>query len=96
MFPTQISIKDKSKLHITWNDDSVSLIKLANLRDQCPCAVCSSEKEEFSSSYIPIYTKEQLEVVKIEIVGQYALSINWQDGHNTGIHEFKQLKNLSE
>ncbi|MGB5849681.1 MAG: gamma-butyrobetaine hydroxylase-like domain-containing protein [Ignavibacteriaceae bacterium] len=31
----------------------------------------------------------------IEAVGSYAIQINWQDGHNTGIYEYPFLKNLA-
>lgn len=95
MLPTKINIdKDNNELNISWNDGSDGVIKLANLRNLCPCAVCASEKEGQSESYIPIYTKDQLTVTNIDIIGQYAISISWEDGHNTGIHEFSQLKSI--
>jgi len=61
------------------------------LRNSCPCALCSSEKEEWSSSYIPLFTKEQLSIKKMSIVGNYAVSIEWEDGHNTGLYDFVYL-----
>jgi DUF971 family protein len=66
------------------------------LRRNCPCAVCQAEKDEQSSTYIPIFTLDQLTVTNMNLVGHYALAIAWKDGHNTGIYEFKQLRNLSE
>lgn len=95
MTPTQIKIKDRHLL-IKWDDDTDSKIKLVNLRRNCPCALCASESEEQSSSYIPIYTDEQLSVKEINLVGNYAVGISWKDNHNTGIYVFAQLKRLSE
>ncbi len=95
MTPVQIKIKDKH-LIIKWNDASQSGIKLANLRRNCPCAICASEREEQSSSYIPIYSDEQLSIKDVRLVGNYAVGITWKDNHNTGIYNFEHLKKLSE
>ncbi len=95
MQPVRIEIKDKKELMITWDDDVVSEIKLVNLRNNCPCAVCNAEKDERSSSYFPIYTKEQLSITDINIVGYYAVAISWKDGHKTGMYEFNKLRELA-
>ena len=94
MKPVKIKVRDKEFLEITWDNGEQNNIKLSNLRNQCPCAICGSEKEEWSETYIPLYTKEQLNVVKISIVGTYAINIEWEDGHNTGIYDFDFLKTL--
>ena len=83
-------------LFIKWDDGSENMIKLANLRRNCPCALCASEREVQSSSYIPIYLDEQLTINNIELIGNYAVGIGWKDNHNTGIYNFEQLKKLSE
>jgi len=94
MTPVTIKVRDKEFLDITWDTGENQSIKLSNLRSNCPCATCYAEKEEWGSSYIPLYTKEQLTISKMEIVGTYALSIEWEDGHNTGIYDYKYLYNL--
>ena len=94
MIPVQIKVAGKL-LNIKWNDNSESHIKLADLRRNCPCAVCAAERAEQSDSYVPIYSDEQLSVKKIEVVGNYAIGISWKDEHNTGIYIFDQLKKLS-
>lgn len=96
MSPVKIKINDKEKLYIKWDDDFEGIIPLMKLRRYCPCAVCQAEKDEQSSTYIPIFTLDQLTVTSMNIVGHYALAVAWKDGHNTGIYEFKQLRNLSE
>lgn len=94
MKPKKIKVRDNEFLDITWDNDSYKSIKLSNLRSNCPCAVCYSEKDEWSSTYIPLYTKEQLTIKKIKIVGTYAVGIEWEDGHNTGIYDYEFLYNL--
>ena len=96
MFPLKINIREKKFLYIKWDDDSENNIKLANLRANCPCAVCSSERDENGPKYIPLYSDEQLAVLDVNLVGNYAIGIAWKDGHNTGIFEFGHLKELAE
>lgn len=96
MKPEKISILEKQYLHIAWNDESETKIKLSTLRKKCPCAICTSEREEQGEKYIPLYTLDQLTVVNISIVGSYAVSIGWKDGHNTGIYEFELLHKMAE
>lgn len=95
MLPTSIKSADKEFLQIEWNDDDVSKIKLSTLRLSCPCAVCESEKENRSQKYIPIFSKDELTITDIKIIGNYALGITWKDGHNSGIYEFDYLKKIS-
>lgn len=94
MNPIQIKVKD-NMLYIKWNDDRISDIKLANLRSSCPCAICTSEREEQGSKYIPIYTGDQITINEIKIIGNYAVGVIWKDGHNTGIYEFNYLIKLA-
>lgn len=94
MFPEQIKILKKSNLIINWNDGGSSIIDLKTMRKNCPCATCLAEKEMQSRTYIPIFTADQLNVESINPVGNYAISVIWKDGHNTGIYEFSYLKTL--
>ncbi len=96
MLPLSIRVKGKKYLAIKWDDKTDTEIKLSNLRRLCPCAVCAEEKSKESSSYIPIYSDQQLEVKSIHAVGKYAIGIIWGDDHNTGIYDYSYLKNISE
>ncbi|GJQ64037.1 MAG: hypothetical protein SCALA702_30900 [Melioribacteraceae bacterium] len=95
MKPEKIKVVNKDTLHIVWDDGRAQDIKLMVLRRECPCAVCKSELEEESSSYIPVYTLEQLTVTNIKPVGFYGLSVIWKDGHNTGIYQYNDLYNMN-
>jgi DUF971 family protein len=96
MTPQKIRLTKQDELIILWDDRVESFIKLANLRRNCPCAICNSEKDERGPKYIPIYTLEQLTVEDISVVGTYAINIKWKDGHNTGIFEYNQLRSISK
>ena len=96
MHPTRIIVQERTKLLLKWDDNSESSITLEKLRKFCPCATCMTERENRSKSYIPLFYSGQIKISKINKVGNYAISILWEDGHSTGIYEFTFLKNLSE
>ena len=90
--PVKINIKDSRYLNILWDDNSETMLQLAKLRKSCPCAMCMSERENKPAAYIPLYSTVQLTVKNIEMIGNYAIRITWQDGHDTGIYTFEKLK----
>lgn len=92
MQPVKISIKDKRYLDIIWDDKSESLLLLANLRKNCPCASCVSERSSRAATFIPLLSSVQLTITDIQPVGTYAIQLFWQDGHNTGIYTYDKLK----
>jgi DUF971 family protein len=87
--------KETDKLTIIWNDDRVDSIKLVNLRHNCPCAICTENKEAKGKGFIPLYKSEEISIENIQTVGNYALGITWKDGHNTGIYDFDYLMALT-
>ncbi len=90
--PVKIKIQDGRFLYILWNDSVESLLQLAKLRKNCPCANCMNERLNKPASYIPLYSSVQLTVKNIEVIGNYALRITWQDEHDAGIYTFDKLK----
>ncbi len=95
MSPLKIKIRENKSLFIKWDDESESEIELKKLREFCPCATCLAERENQSVKFIPIFNENQITIANINIVGNYAISVDWKDGHNTGIYEFTFLKNLA-
>lgn len=96
MLPVKISVKDKSVLYVKWDDDSKTIVKLTDLRRKCPCAICGADSDKRGEKYIPIYSKQQMTLVKISAVGSYAVGVEWEDGHNTGIYDFSYLRKISD
>jgi DUF971 family protein len=91
-----LDLKDQI-LHITWADGAVSRLPLAVLRKHCPCAACRTEKEQQSRTLLPVLKQapaERLQAVDGHLVGNYALQIEWSDGHNTGIYDYRYLRTL--
>lgn len=96
MKPLQIKISQSQQLEIRWEDNSVSEISFQTLRKFCPCATCDTERELHSDSYIPLFMLDQVTLTSLVPVGNYGITINWKDGHSTGIYEFPYLINLTE
>ncbi len=61
------------------------------LRLRCRCASCI---EEMSGQPIldPATVPENIRAKRIDLVGQYAISIEWTDGHGSGIYNFRDLR----
>ncbi len=95
MQPKRIEVVN-NKLNITWSDNSQSSVGTLQLRKNCPCAVCTSQPDGSDEMKVRRYTENKIKISSVSVVGNYALNINWQDGHHTGIYEFSVLKNLSK
>lgn len=95
MKPSSVQIIERKNLYVKWDDETVSTIELKTLRRLCPCASCSEQRVSQSSSYIPLYFEDQINVKRIFEVGSYAVGIEWKDGHNTGIYEFPLLRRIA-
>ena len=93
--PVRINLTRNKSILIRWDDLSETNIQLDKLRELCPCATCKTERERQSNSYKPIFNQNQITVKSMAPVGNYALGITWNDGHNTGIYEYSYLKILS-
>ncbi len=91
--PTQIIEESDSEVSIKWSDDTETKYSAAQLRRECPCASCinewTGEKILNAGSVSPFLTFKN-----IAIVGRYALSFNFSDGHDTGIFSFKYLREM--
>ncbi len=96
MKPVSIEVQKQNELLVNWDDDTFSKIGLKKLRRYCPCATCVMGREQESKTFIPLFTADQIKVLKIFEVGNYAIGITWKDGHNTGIYEFPYLSYLAK
>jgi len=51
-----------------------------------------ADKLNKPATYIPLHSSAQLTLRDIKMVGNYAIQLVWQDGHETGIYTFDKLK----
>jgi DUF971 family protein len=90
--PKRIKAPHGAKIfEITWADGETSVLPHEILRGYCPCATCQGHSGTIK--YVP---GGNLELRTIERVGNYALSLGWGDGHDSGIYTFDYLRKLGE
>ena len=92
--PVEIEYKsDDDALHMVFSDDHVAVYPTLYLRGFCPCAHCQGHSGR-QPQWQEITEQRQIEVVDVQPVGNYALTITWADGHDTGIYSFNSLRKM--
>ena len=89
--PTTITRSDPTRVSIVWDDGHETAYTAAELRKLCPCARCVDEitgKALLDPTTVP----EDLTHVDVRLVGHYAISLRFADGHDTGIYPFPMLR----
>ena len=89
---------------IVWQDGHSSQYELTYLRALCPCAECCSIRKNgqnvhsFFSSIGHGNTNKidtvGIEALDVQLVGRYAINFRWNDGHHSGIYDFKFLRSI--
>jgi DUF971 family protein len=80
-------------LAIEWADGHHTLYQATPLRWLCPCAFCRGEAG--IPGWLdggPTLTEQQTTLTDIHLVGNYAVSPHWGDGHHTGFYTFRLLR----
>ncbi len=87
------SPRGASLTEIDWGDGHKSVYPHAILRGYCPCAGCQGHSTEIH--FIEAHGV-QLEIEDFEVVGNYALRIQWFDGHGTGLYSYRYLRSICQ
>lgn len=91
-YPTEIKLHQKSRiLDITFSDGKTFQFPCEFLRVYSPSAEVSGHgpgQEVLQTG------KKMVSIVKIEPVGNYAIQLNFTDGHNTGLYSWDLLYNF--
>ncbi len=88
--PEHIAVSKSQGIKIDWQDGHHSEYGLRYLRDRCPCASCSGTHEPAASPF-QMY-QAALKIAVVEPAGTYALVIQWNDGHRSGIYSYDHLR----
>ncbi|MGH9864004.1 MAG: gamma-butyrobetaine hydroxylase-like domain-containing protein [Candidatus Acidiferrales bacterium] len=98
----KVHVSSGAGVDITWSDAHTSHYDFAYLREHCPCATCkeadekkSSVAETISSSSpaLPLF-KPKVTARAAAAVGNYAIQIEFTDGHATGIYSFGHFREI--
>ena len=94
--PRNVSLSE-SRVTIDWSDGHKSVHANGRLRESCPCALCAGEPLAIGvGRVIPLVVAAPPGVfaVRYQMVGRYAISFAWSDGHTTGIYSFDYLRRI--
>ncbi|MBK8172128.1 MAG: DUF971 domain-containing protein [Sandaracinaceae bacterium] len=81
--------RNADTLEIDWADGHHGVYPHEVLRGFCPCAVCQGHQGP-----IRFHAGGSLVLENIEEIGNYALRLEWKDGHGTGLYSFRFLRDL--
>jgi len=97
--PTKLELIPGSLLRIAWSDGQLRDYPPRELRDKCPCATCREKRNApppspFELTIISEAETQPLRITAMKPVGNYAYSIDFSDGHNTGIYTLESLREM--
>jgi DUF971 family protein len=85
-------------IEMAWSDGARGVYSPRLLRDACPCATCRERRgQPVAAALLPVLAPEEiapLAVTAMQPVGQYAYSIEFSDGHSSGIYTLEYLREL--
>src|SRR5690554_3690515 len=97
--PNKLDLKKDQRLRIEWSDGEVCEYTIGYLRTMCPCAMCKTVRtgsdphqllqpkpKSRSLTILPGNFSQQITVTHAELVGNYALKLQFSDEHDTGIY----------
>src|SRR3954451_13217570 len=99
--PSKLELSGENRLRITWSDGQLREYSVRELRDKCPCATCREKRNAPPASplQLPIISAAEAQPLRIKgmsPVGNYAYSIEFSDGHNTGIYALEPLRAMGQ
>jgi len=97
--PTAIDLKKDRGLTIAWNDGTTSYFTIAYLRRLSPSADARVLREKMASNPLTVLPASAsnagpLTAIGAELVGHYAIKIQFSDGHSTGLYTWEYLREI--
>jgi DUF971 family protein len=99
----KVHVTTGAGVDITWSDGHASHYDFTYLREQCPCALCNDERirkgavagvaSGRSTAVLPMF-KPKPKARAAAAVGNYAIQMEFTDGHSTGIYSFDYLRTI--
>ena len=88
--PRKITRSDPRSIEFEWDNGDRTVLTAAELRSICPCAACVDELSGVRR-HDPGSVPADLVHLDVRLVGNYALTMGFSDGHSTGIYPFPML-----
>ena len=92
--PTEIKLRTRSRvLEVAFDDGARFLLPFEYLRVHSPSA---EVKGHGPGQEVLVLGKQNVGIRAIEPVGQYAVKLVFDDGHDSGLYSWKYLRELGE
>lgn len=85
---------ERGRVHILWPDGTESRVANKTLRASCQCALCVNEYTG-EAMLDPASIAADISVQKVQPLGNYAVAIEWSDGHSSGIFSWEHLRKVA-
>jgi len=96
--PVSIEVRQTDEnLYISWADGHESVYPFFGLRKNCPCVECRgghTQMGSFDKSLFEVEPNRHYQIEDIRQIGNHAIRIYWDDGHNTGMYQWETLRDL--
>lgn len=91
-WPTEIRLaKDRRTLSVSYDDGASFSLSAEMLRVRSPSAEVQGHSPEQRQT---VAGKQDVEIIRVEPVGNYAVKLHFDDLHNTGIYSWSYLYRL--
>lgn len=93
-WPTELRVADHGHMfHVSFEDGRSYALTAEYLRVESPSAEVQGHAPE---QKITVPGKRAVKVVKVDPVGNYAVRLLFDDGHNTGLYTWELLHRMGE
>jgi DUF971 family protein len=90
--PADIDVARDRAVRVTFEDGVIAEFPVAVLRAACPCATCRGMRERRALAWPPPGESTAISIRDAQLSGAWGLSIDWSDGHSTGIYAWATLR----
>jgi DUF971 family protein len=90
--PVDIDVERTRAVTIEFGDGERGVFEVAALRAACPCAACRGLRERGEDAWPRPGQAATIAVADAQLTGAWGLSIDWSDGHSTGIYSWSVLR----
>ncbi len=87
-----VEVDRQSHVEVLFEDGVRAWFELAPLRLACPCADCNAKRSRGESVQPAVERGDPITITDAELSGAWGLSLDWSDGHSTGIYAWEKLR----
>ena len=90
---TSIEVDRERNVRLEFTDGVVATFELPALRLACPCAECEARRTRGDVvSRAAESDPGSIRIRSAEMAGAFGLSLEWSDGHSTGIYGIERMR----